>query len=91
MTGVLLQVFNAVTPSAGSIRGLAYFDASDRLFAVVNRDDASGSPTVNDDFYEISLTAQTTQFIGSLGFLSVQASMSPLMAHFTRGTMILAC
>lgn len=72
LTGAPLQVFNAATPGAGSIRGLA-FDANDRLFAVVNRDDTSGSPTVNDDFYEIDLVAQSTHLIGSLGFLSVQA------------------
>lgn len=80
-TGAALDVFNAVTPGAGSIRGLA-FDADDRLFAVVNRDDASGSPTVNDDFYEINLTTQTTQLIGSLGYLSVQAMDVAPNGHF---------
>jgi hypothetical protein len=70
-TGAPVQVFNAVTPGAGTIRGLA-FDLNDRLLAVVNRDDASGSPTLNDDLYELNLANQTTQLIGSLGYMSVQ-------------------
>ena len=45
-TGAPVQVFNAITPGAGSVRGLA-FDNSDRLFAVVNRDDTFGSPTIS--------------------------------------------
>jgi len=71
LTGSPLQVFNAVTPGAGSIRGLA-FDAADRLLAVVNRDDQSGSPTINDDLYEIDLATRTTSLIGSLNFMRVQ-------------------
>ena len=71
LTGAPLQVFTTVTPGAGGIRGLA-FDASDRLLAVVNRDDQSGSPTINDDLYEINLAAQTTSLIGSLNFMRVQ-------------------
>ena len=72
VTGAPLQTFNAVTPGAGSIRGLS-FDTTGRLLAVVNRDDAQGSPTLPDDLYEINLGTQTTTRIGSLGFLSVQA------------------
>lgn len=70
-TGAPLTVFNAVTPGTGGIRGLA-FDQADRLFAVVNRDDSSGSPTLPDDLYEINLAAQTTALIGSLGYQGVQ-------------------
>lgn len=70
-TGAPLSVFNAVTPGAGDIRGLA-FDQANQLFAVVNRDDNSGSPTLPDDLYKINLAAQTTSLIGSLGFLGVQ-------------------
>jgi hypothetical protein len=70
-TGAPLAVFNAVTPDAGGIRGIA-FDQADRLFAVVNRDDSSGSPTLPDDLYEINLAAQTTSLIGSLGYQGVQ-------------------
>jgi hypothetical protein len=70
-TGVPLQTFNAVTPGAGDIRGLA-FDPTNRLFAAVNRNDAHGSPTLPDDLYEIDLTHETTSLIGSLGFLGVQ-------------------
>lgn len=71
VTGAPLAVFNAVTPGGGGIRGLA-FDQADRLFAVVNRDDSSGSPTLPDDLYEINLAAQTTSLIGSMGRLGVQ-------------------
>jgi hypothetical protein len=71
MTGATLQTFNAVTPGAGDIRGLS-FEASGKLFAVVNRNDAQGSPTLPDDLYEIHLASQTTSRIGSLGFLGVQ-------------------
>jgi hypothetical protein len=70
-TGAPLQTFNAVTPGAGDIRGLS-FDLTGRLFAVVNRNDAQGSPTLPDDLYEINLAGQTTSRIGSLGFLGVQ-------------------
>jgi hypothetical protein len=70
-TGAPAAVFNAVTPGAGDIRGLA-FDQTDQLFAVVNRDDNSGSPTLPDDLYQINLVAQTTSLVGSLGFLGVQ-------------------
>lgn len=69
-TGAPIQQFNSI--NATNIRALA-FDGDDRLFAVLNRDDAQGSPTVNDDLLEINLTNQTTQVIGSLGFLGVQA------------------
>ena len=71
-TGVPLETFNAVTPGAGDIRGLA-FDPTNRLFAAVNRNDAHGSPTVPDDLYEIDLIHETTTRIGSLGYLGVQA------------------
>lgn len=70
-TGALLQTFNAVTPGAGSSRGLA-FDASDTLYAIVNRNDMSGSPTLDDDLYTFDLDAQTTTRVGSLGFRAVQ-------------------
>jgi hypothetical protein len=70
-SGAQLEIFNAVTPGAGDIRGLA-FDAADQLFAVVNRNDQFGSPTINDDLYRIDLATQTTQLIGSLGRLGVQ-------------------
>lgn len=66
-----LEVFQAETPGAGDIRGLS-FDAADNLFAVVNRNDMSGSPTLNDDFYSIDLQNESTNLIGSLGFKSVQ-------------------
>ena len=69
--GAVLQAFNAVTPGAGSSRGLS-FDSSDNLFAVVNRNDSSGSPTLDDDLYRFDLTSQTTTRIGSLGFKAVQ-------------------
>jgi hypothetical protein len=70
VTGTPLQQFNSI--NAANIRALA-FDGSDRLFAVLNRDDAQGSPTIHDDLLEIDLTNQTVQVIGSLGFLGVQA------------------
>ena len=70
-TGAPLETFNAVTPGAGDIRGLS-FDQTDKLFAVVNRNDAQGSPTLNDDLYVIDLASQTTTRIGSLGFSGVQ-------------------
>jgi hypothetical protein len=70
-TGVPLETFNAATPGAGSIRGLS-FDPSDRLLAVVNRDDAQGSPTLPDDLFEIDLGSETANRIGSLGFPGVQ-------------------
>jgi hypothetical protein len=69
-TGTPLQQFSSI--NAADIRALA-FDGNNRLFAVLNRDDAQGSPTINDDLLEINLTNQTTQVIGSLGFLGVQA------------------
>lgn len=69
-TGTPLQQYSSINPA--DIRALA-FDGNDRLFAVLNRDDAQGSPTINDDLLEIDLTNQTTQVIGSLGFLGVQA------------------
>jgi hypothetical protein len=81
-TGAPLQTFNAITPGAGSIRGLG-FDQTNRLLAIVNRDDLSGSPTLPDDLYEINLAHQTTTRIGSLGFLSVQGfDVSPNGSHF---------
>ncbi|NOZ40742.1 MAG: hypothetical protein GXP24_11025 [Planctomycetes bacterium] len=70
-TGAVLQTFNAITPGAGSSRGLS-FDAEDNLFAVVNRNDSSGSPTLDDDLYRFDLASQTTTRIGSLGFGAVQ-------------------
>ena len=85
-TGAPLQTFNAVTPGAGSIRGLS-FDTSGTLFAVVNRNNAQGSPTLPDDLYEINFGAQTTSRIGSLGFLSVQAlDVSPGGSFFAWDT-----
>jgi hypothetical protein len=70
-SGVALEIFDAVTPGAGSIRGLSFDDAN-MLFAAVNRNDAQGSPTLHDDLYEIDLLHETTTRIGSLGFLGVQ-------------------
>jgi hypothetical protein len=69
-TGSMIQQFNSI--NATDIRALA-FDGNDCLFAVSNRNNAQGSPTINDDLLEIDLTNQTTQVIGSLGFLGVQA------------------
>jgi hypothetical protein len=85
-TGAPLQTFNAVTPGAGSIRGLS-FHTSGNLFAVVNRNNAQGSPTLPDDLYEINLGTQTTSRIGSLGFLSVQPlDVSPSGSFFAWDT-----
>jgi len=70
-TGAILETFNAITPGAGDTRGLS-FDANDNLYAVVNRDDNSGSPTLDDDLYRFDLTNETTTVIGSLGFRGVQ-------------------
>ena len=84
--GAPLQTFNAVTPGAGSIRGLS-FDTAGTLFAVVNRNNAQGSPTLPDDLYEINLGTQTTSRIGSLGFASVQAlDVSPSGSFFAWDT-----
>jgi hypothetical protein len=69
--GTLLETFAANTPGAGDIRGLG-FDANDHLYAVVNRDDNQGAPTLPDDLYRIDLVAETTLKIGSLDFGSVQ-------------------
>jgi hypothetical protein len=70
-TGAPLEIFNAVTPGAGDIRGLS-FDHTNRLFAAVNRNDAQGSPTLPDDLYVIDLKSESTTRIGSLGFLGVE-------------------
>ena len=70
-TGAVLQTFNAVTPGADSSRGLS-FDSSDNVFAVINRNDSQGSPTLDDDLYRFDLASQTTIRIGSLGFGAVQ-------------------
>lgn len=70
-TGIVLQTFNAFTPGAGGIRGLS-FDSEDNLFAVVNRNDSQGAPTLDDDLYLFDLANQTTSRIGSLGFVGVQ-------------------
>ena len=70
-TGVIIETFNAVTPGAGDIRGLA-FDGADTLYAVVNRNDQFGAPTLPDDLYTIDLDSETTTLVGSLGFMSVQ-------------------
>jgi hypothetical protein len=68
-TGATIQQFNSI--SSADIRALA-FDGNDRLFAVLNRNNTQGSPTINDDLLEINLSNQTIQVIGSLGFLGVQ-------------------
>ena len=69
--GSLLQTFATATPGAGGIRGMS-FDAADNLFAVLNRDDAQGSPTIDDDLYTFDLATETTSLVGSLGFSAVQ-------------------
>jgi len=80
--GALLQTFNAITPDADSSRGLS-FDANDQLFAVINRNDGSGSPTIDDDLYQFDLANETTTLIGSLGFMSVQGlDISPTGAFY---------
>jgi len=70
-TGSILETFNTATPGAGSSRGLS-FDSNDNLFAVINRNDSSGSPTLNDDLYSFDLVNESTTRIGSLGFKGVQ-------------------
>lgn len=70
-TGAILQTFDAATPGADSSRGLS-FSHSDVLYAAVNRNDSSGSPTLDDDLYVFDLANEATALIGSLGFSRVQ-------------------
>ena len=71
ITGSIQQTFDAVTPGSDTVRGLA-FDSSDQLFAIVNQNDISGSPTVSDDLFTFDLASESTALIGSLGFTAVQ-------------------